>query len=298
MGIYLDPAKLRKDDVYVANDRVKLSTLTGMPNISGLDDAIVSNGKIVNVVSEKYGHLSNENFFKVVEKRLDEAGIKYLAQYTNRDDVSFAAEYILHDDTIAVQVKNGQDDTIRPMMRFTNAYDGSVKIAGQFGFYRQVCTNGLHVAEKSDIGFTVRRRGDVEEVVIERIGEMIHHFIENEYTTLRRKFDVLAERPIKDLKNFVRSVSLITGVLSYSASEKNPDKPSKNAKIVMETIDTESKTLHTRPNMWLGYNAFNAFIHGTNKPFQEQSKLDNQVFNLLYNMQANGLDVETLTLSN
>ena len=68
----------------------------------------------------------------------------------NRDNRSFAVDYILSDENWIVKVKN-VNDKLRPMLRFTNSYDGSCRTSGHFGFFREVCSNGLHIAQ-SEIG--------------------------------------------------------------------------------------------------------------------------------------------------
>ena len=96
---------------------------------------ILSDGKIVNVVSNSYGHLPNEVFYAGVENMLLEANISTATRSINRENRSFAVDHILNDDSLAITVKNGMDE-LRPMLRFTNSYDGSTRTSGHFGFYR------------------------------------------------------------------------------------------------------------------------------------------------------------------
>lgn len=272
---------LQQDPLMVQTDMVKLSELTGMPTTQGLEYAIISEGTICNTVSEKYGHLKNQNYFPVIEEALKSKGIKYLVRSINRNNVQFKVDYILNDDSIHIDIKKDGLDKIKPMLSFTNAYDGSVRIAGEFGYFREVCSNGLHVSN-TEIAFKIRRRGDVETIAIENIDKIIEKFISNENYELRKKFYVMAEKPITDLSQFVKFVGNVTGLFNYAASEKNPDTPSKNAKLVLETIDREAQLLHTKPTFWLGYNAFNEFIHGKDKiNFDKQSSQDKKLFNIV-----------------
>lgn len=55
--------RLQQDEVFVPVQLRPLEALTGMPNRKGMERAIVSNEKIVNVVSKRYGHIPNELFF-------------------------------------------------------------------------------------------------------------------------------------------------------------------------------------------------------------------------------------------
>jgi len=271
--------QLQNDNVLVKQQIVSLSSLTGLPSRRGLENAIVSGDQVVNVVSKSYGHLPNENFFCEVEAKLVESRIGYITRSFNRENRSFAVDYILSDDNWIVKVKNSSD-TLRPMLRFTNSYDGSCKTSGHFGFFRELCSNGLHTAQ-SEIGFSVKHRGDIIEAVIPEIKTMIEKFMDNEFYSIHRKFEVLAERPIKDLKDFVKTTTEELRLFQFECSEKNP-KPSLNARLVIETIQRESSLLNTEPSLWIGYNAFNALLHGKlKKTFQAQKNLDARIFETL-----------------
>ncbi|MBL0745818.1 DUF932 domain-containing protein [Chryseolinea lacunae] len=268
--------RLQNDNVFVKQQILSLSTLTGISSRKGLEKAIVSENQIVNVVSNSYGHLPNEKFFYEVEAKLIDAGIEYVTRSINRDNRSFAVDYILSDERWIVNVKNGYD-RLRPMLRFTNSYDGSCRTSGHFGFFREVCTNGLHTAH-AKVGFSVKHRGDIIQAVIPEIGELVQKFINNEFYSLHQKFEVLAERPIRDLKKFVKVTAEYFKLFQFECSEKNPES-SLNARTVLDTIQNEAWLLNTKPNFWLGYNAFNALLHGKLKrTFEAQSNLDGRIF--------------------
>lgn len=271
--------RLQNDDVFVKQQIVSLSSLTGMGSRRGLERAIISENQIVNVVSGSYGHLPNENFFYEVENKLIDAGIGYVTRSINRDNRSFAVDYILSDDKWIVKVKNGID-RLRPMLRFTNSYDGSCRTSGHFGFFREVCTNGLHTAH-SQIGFSVKHRGDIIQVVIPEVNGLVEKFMNNEFYSIHRKFEVLADRPIRDLKKFVKVTADQFNLFQFECSMKNRE-PSKNARLVIEGIEKEAWLLNTKPNYWLGYNAFNAVLHGKlKKTFDAQKNLDSRIFEML-----------------
>lgn len=270
---------LRSDDVFGKNQVVSLETLTGMPVRKGLEQAIVCEGQVVNVVSKSYGHLPNQKFFPEVEMKLIDEGIGYIVRSINRDNRSFALDYILSDDNLIVKVKNGVD-SLRPMLRFTNSYDGSCQTSGHFGFFREVCSNGLHVAH-SKIGFRVKHRGNVAQVVLPEIKELVNQFMNNEFYSIYRKFEVLAERPIRNLDDFVKTTAEHFKLFQFECSEKNPS-PSLNARLVLDSIVRESGMLVSPPNFWHGYNAFNSILHTKlKKPFEKQQHLDEKIFEYL-----------------
>lgn len=145
-------SNLQQDEIFVPSEMKSLRSLTQMESRRGLENAIISNGKIVNVVSNSYGHIPNELFFRRAEEMLTDAQLNYQKRTINRDDRSFITDFII-DDNSQFSVKN-EKDLILPMLRFKNSYDGSEKTSGHFGFYRQVCSNGLHVSQ-SEIEFAI-----------------------------------------------------------------------------------------------------------------------------------------------
>lgn len=266
---------LRQDSIYVESKVVDLSELTGMPVRKGISKAIVSEGEIVHVISPSYGFVPNEKYFMEVERNLIEADINYATRSINRQNSSFAVDYILSDDRYHINVKNGIDK-IMPMLRFTNSYDGG-PCSGSFGFFRQVCQNGLHVAN-TQVGFKIRHKSDVLQITMPGIKDLVQVFMDNEFYSLHKKFEVLAETPILDMAEFVKHTCTKLDLFKFETSEKNPDTPSKNAELVMDIMRKESNLLGTDPNLWIGYNAFNAFLHNGGKPFQKQRQMDGEIF--------------------
>lgn len=275
-------ADLRNDNVYTNVDRVAMVEITGKQSRQGLDYAILSNDKIVNVVSKRYALLKNEDFFLKVEERFIQEDIQVATKSINRGDGSFAVDYILNDESFIIKAKNAKD-ILRPMLRAVNSYDGSAKTSMQWGFFRQICTNGLHIAD-TKTGFSVRHIGDMAEAVIPRIDEMIELFISNEYYELQRKFEWLTQRPISDVQQFVNQVLEDTKLFRFDVSDKNPE-PSKRSQRVMEIIHNEAQLLGEQPNMWLGYNAFNEVLaNDLKKTFDQERSLDQRLFNTIYEL--------------
>jgi hypothetical protein len=239
--------------------------------------AIYSNNTLVNMVGKDYSILSNKNFFGEIEKQLKEKDIKVLKRSINRDERAFAVDHILNDDRYVVNVKNG-NDKIRPMLSFTTSYDGSTKTQGRFGFFREVCQNGLFTTT-SQIGFSMKRRGDLEYIVIGEVEKLIQKFMDNEFFEIKKKFEVLAETPILDLSKYVKMVCNETNIFQFEKSKEN-ESPSKTAETVIALIKHEAKLLNTESNLFLGYNAFNNVLHNKlKKTFNSQYDWDVKLFN-------------------
>jgi hypothetical protein len=275
-------SRLTNDNVMVTNKIVSLSTLVGMPVRKGMEQAVISDGTLVNTVSLQYGHLPNQTFFGEVERQLKANGVNYVTRSINRDNRSFVVDYILNDDTMTVNVKNGKD-RILPMLRFTNSYDGSNQTSGHFGFFREVCTNGLHVAQ-TELQFKAKHRGNIIEVSMDGIAAMIQKFFENEYFSITKKFETMATKHITDVNAFVESVAKDLKLFQFEKSAKNAE-PSLNAQLVIDTINREAKELNVTPNLWLGYNAFNELLHDKLKQtFDKQATVDAKMFDHILEM--------------
>lgn len=274
MGVYLN--KLQNDNVYVKHEVKSTSEMTNLKVRNGLTYAVISENEIVNFVSSQYGHLPNQDFFYKIEQMLINSDINYETRSINRDNRSFAVDYILNDERYNVNIKNGFDK-IRPMLRFTNSYDGSCKTSGKFGFFREVCSNGLHTS-KTEIGFNLRHNGNIQELVLPAITDIIYKFLDNEFFEIRRKFEIMADFKIVDAKEIVKRIADQTKIFKYECSDKNSE-PSLNARLVLETIERESNLLKEDINMWLVYNAFNELTHTKlKKTFDQQEKIDKAIF--------------------
>ena len=285
-----DQTGLRNDNVYP-----ELKVITGAefvekfgPTRKGWDQALVSDGVLVNMVGKNYGVVPNIDFFGQVENQLLNKDIKTLVRSINRDNSAFAVDHILADDRYTVRVKGSKkDDIIRPMISFTNSYDSSTKTTGKFGFYREHCKNGLHVLT-SEIGFSLRHKGKIMEVVLPEIQLLLEKFINNEYYEIHKKFVVLAETPIKNIEEYVKIACHDLGIFKFEKSDENPE-ASKNAEMVIQMIKREASVLGEQPSLWLGYNSLNFHIHNVSKrSIGAQYDLDAKIFN--YNMELAGVN--------
>ena len=273
---------MQQDNVIVSSEVKNFAELVNMPVRKGYEQVVISEGEIVNVVSNMYGHLPNEQFFLVVEEKLIEADVQYDIRSINRGNRSFAVDYILNDDRYNIVVANGKD-VIKPMLRFVNSYDGSCKTSGSFGYFRQVCTNGLHVAE-TKMSFAVKHKGSICEFVLPEIETLVNEFMNNEYYTLQEKANSLSQTRISNVQKFVKAICEETALFKFEKSDKNPE-PSLNASIVADTIIAEARYLDVEPNLWLGYNAFNEILHSKiQRTFEVQKNLDAKIFESVYAM--------------
>lgn len=272
---------LQQDEIFVPSEMKSLKTLTQMESRRGLENVIISNGKIVNVVSNSYGHIPNQLFFKKAEEMLSDAQLNYHKRTINKNDRSFITDFII-DDKSQFSVKN-KEDLILPMLRFKNSYDGSEKTSGHFGFYRKVCSNGLHVSQ-AEIEFSIKHSKNSTHLIMPRLNNLFDKFLDNEFYTITKKFDKMKEFKIIDTKEFVKAILVKTKLFRYECSDKNSD-PSKKSREVIEILNDEALLLNEEPNLWLGYNAFNSVLHNVlKKSFGQQERLDKKLFDEVYAM--------------
>lgn len=274
-------SNLQQDEIFVSSEMKSLKSLTQMESRRGLENAIISNGKIVNVVSNSYGHIPNQLFFKKAEQMLLDAGLNYHKRSVNRNDRSFIIDFIIEDSN-QFKLKN-KEDLILPMLRFKNSYDGSEKTSGHFGFYRKVCSNGLHVSQ-AEIEFSIKHSKNNTELIMPIMNGLFDKFLNNEFYTIVKKFEKMKDFKIIDTKEFVKAILDKTKLFKYECSDKN-EEPSKKSREVLETLNYEALLLNEEPNLWLGYNAFNSMLHNTlKKTFSQQEKWDKKLFNEIYEM--------------
>jgi len=274
-------------NIYPKVEVVNIAEKTGFKMRAGLDNFIVVDGEVVKVASKEYGLAKNEQFFGAFEEKLDAAGILYTKRAANNRNRNFKVDYILQDESFHINIKSdkkGAADVLKPMITAINSYDGSQQTIGGFAGYREVCSNGLHIAEMQ-IGFKLRHRGNIVEIVLPKIEDLIAQFMDNEFYTLSKKFEVLAESPVPNINEFVKYVLGKTGLAKYEKSEKQPDEPSKAAEHIIATMQTESQKLGVVPNLWLGYNAMNEYIHNSNnKLFTLKEEADKKMFAAIMEM--------------
>lgn len=272
---------LQQDEIFVPSEMKPLKNITGLESRRGLENVIVSNGKVVNVVSNSYGHIPNELFFGKAEQLLVDAGLSYHKRSINRNDRSFVVDFIIEDENQFL-LKNGQD-RILPMLRFKNSYDGSEKTSGHFGFYRQVCSNGLHVSQ-SELAFSIRHTINGTDLIMPNLDRLFDRFLDNEYYGIAQRFREMQEIELIDTRAFVKEILERTKLFRYECSDRN-DNPSKKSRELLDMITDERNNFSISPTLWDGYNAFNWMLHNTlKKPFSQQEKLDKVLFDEIYAM--------------
>lgn len=294
----------QNDNVFGSVEMVDTKDFFGGREVaSKMDKVIISNNRVVHTCSPSYGLLTNQDFFGKMEEELELEGLQFKTRSFNHNDSRFSVDYILDDDskiiTVNDQRNNGVDDTIVPMIRLTNSYDGSLKTAGYLGFFRKICHNGLHMTT-TQLEFKVKHTKGKMKLFIPNIEQLVQRFLSNEMFSIQDKIQKMQTHFIdeKQIENWIKELAKQERVWIDNSEENylkrlqkaeqsgkdiskvSPAKESPNIETVKSILIRDAETTGVEPNAWLLYSAFNEFIHSnTSQVFTNQKELDTKVFN-------------------
>ena len=294
----------QNDNVFGSVEMVDTKDFFGGREVaSKMDKVIISNNRVVHTCSPSYGLLPNQDFFGKMEEELKLEGLQFKTRSFNHNDSRFSVDYILDDDskiiTVNDQRNNGIDDTIVPMIRLTNSYDGSLKTAGYLGFFRKICHNGLHMTT-TQLEFKVKHTKGKMKLFIPNIEQLVQSFLSNEMFSIQDKIQKMQTHFIdeKQIENWIKELAKQERVWIDNSEESylkrlqkaeqsgkdiskvSPAKESPNIETVKSILIRDAETTGVEPNAWLLYSAFNEFIHSnTSQVFTNQKELDTKVFN-------------------
>ena len=294
----------QNDNVFGSVEMVDTKDFFGGREVaSKMDKVIISNNRVVHTCSPSYGLLPNQDFFGKMEEELVLEGLQFKTRSFNHNDSRFSVDYILDDDskiiTVNDQRNNGIDDTIVPMIRLTNSYDGSLKTAGYLGFFRKICHNGMHMTT-TQLEFKVKHTKGKMKLFIPNIEQLVQSFLSNEMFSIQDKIQKMQTHFIdeKQIENWIKELAKQDRVWIDNSEENylkrlqkaeqsgkdiskvSPAKDSPNIETVKSILIRDAETTGVEPNAWLLYSAFNEFIHSnTSQVFTNQKELDTKVFN-------------------
>jgi len=294
----------QNDNVFGSVEMVDTKDFFGGREVaSKMDKVIISNNRVVHACSPSYGLLPNQDFFGKMEEELVLEGLQFKTRSFNHNDSRFSVDYILDDDskiiTVNDQRNNGIDDTIVPMIRLTNSYDGSLKTAGYLGFFRKICHNGMHMTT-TQLEFKVKHTKGKMKLFIPNIEQLVQSFLSNEMFSIQDKIQKMQTHFIdeKQIENWIKELAKQDRVWIDNSEENylkrlqkaeqsgkdiskvSPAKDSPNIETAKSILIRDAETTGVEPNAWLLYSAFNEFIHSnTSQVFTNQKELDTKVFN-------------------
>lgn len=203
-----------------------------------------SSPKIVNFCSEDYNLVRNSDLINNFKASFAEAGFDIEARYMVSHDARFYMDFIAKGFEHQVLKK----DTILPMVRVQNSYDGRIKLGAKFGLYRVICSNGAMAPVRDTFSEIVGRHTDsvrlLAEEIVERASDLIGNF--DEVIAPMRK---LNERKVRDIEKMVEEVAEAVKF------------PKRQVEEVLDTIQEEMEQYSLPPTQWIVYNGFNNVLN-------------------------------------
>jgi len=223
---------------------------------------------LLNQCSNIYKLIPNADVFPNIEKVLDDNGIEYTVEYSHINHVRFYADYKITDKNYGYTMK-GTNDKIMPMLRVQHSYNGLTKYRIIFGFFRQVCSNGLTIAIEEMKRFNLVIVGKHTEQIIrsfDKLNEMLVYFGANAHMisgAITAKYDKLGgvwvAKPEDRLKEVLEATKIIivennkfntmNDIMSRISLEANKDNLGYDGKV----------------NNWLIYNGINQYLNDNNR---------------------------------
>lgn len=214
--------------------------------------------KILNVCSDRYELVPNDQIFPAIRHELNSRGVKFSETYRNTNNAIFNASYTLEDNSFKVGTAN---DVIKPKFEVTHSYNGQQKYSIVLGYFRLICSNGLVIPLEGKEDTTLQITGKHTQKILDSIGQlfdMIPQFLK-ENGGFIKKYEVLFDTKVDNFSDRVEEVMNATGI------KKGMDD-------VLATIRTEMSQLNIdKPNDWLVYNAINRLIYDDEKNVKLQA---------------------------
>lgn len=259
-AICFEPKIEDMQDIYgIAKKRAyPVSTLSHVNKVVTVTVPEMGNRRVVvNTCSPTYKLTRLETVLDNVESALED--FDYSVRYSHSEYCRFFIDYILKE---KMQVG---DDIIFPRLRVEHSYSGELKFGAKFGFFRQVCTNGLSVAHGQQMEFKTKNTKNSS--IQFELGKTLHSFL--------KKAETMKDAYSPLLGEYVEFEDLtIEKIIDYSKAPKSLLAAS------IETFNREA-TMGMERNMWLAYNSINFQLNHnyTSLNMQEwnRNKLDSQL---------------------
>jgi len=246
--------------------KVETESVFGIPANSDYSHAIIGNingiDTILNVCSDRYELVRNEEIFPVIRGILNDSGMKFTESYSMVNNARFYADYVIENESTFIGTKN---DIVKPLIRVRHSYNGLTKYAITFGYFRLICSNGLVIPVEGKEATNLHIAGRHTTAIrtsLDLLMEKLQYFVVNQ-NVLSNNFNTLSDQWVKDPKD------RITEVLEYSGITDRA------IETVFNSVQNEATQLYNgNINDWLIYNGVNQFIHnGDNKKVLEQKEI-------------------------
>lgn len=271
----------RRDALFKPVEIVKTSSLltpqfdgipvNSLPNLENTILVTTPEGmKVVNTCSNQYRLVPIQDVLLPFEEALDSV-FDYSAVYRHSDYCRFFVDYIMKKPS-----ETAVNDKIAPRIRLQHSYSGDVRYEVKFGFYRQICSNGLHAIgfdQKIRTKHTKNRLDEELGNMIEIVQEFVEH-AEDYMKPFQMMDEVIYDTPIMFEER-------IDAVIDLTGFPKNL----KENIVLRASLERAQNNL--KQSDWLIYNAMNYQLNHnyTELGMQEwnRQKLDERLLQFFLN---------------
>ena len=218
-------------------------------------------GRVVNACSKNYHLISNEELMTPLIEEL-ESQYDVEASFVSSRGARFYVDFTIKNEALSVM----KSDKIYPRIRLNNSYDGSIRYGLDFGFYRQICSNGLW-GFSWEKGFKLRHTPGTGAQALPRTMDAIGEFLGFAPKLLKSSYEPLVKH----------TLTLDTALERVQDVIENTKFSAKKGEAVLARLHEERKTLPL--NDFLVYNAFNYALYndGSKMKQHKKDKLDIQI---------------------
>lgn len=219
---------------------------------------------VLNICSKSYTLVKNEDIILPFEKALGEQ-FTFDTVIRERGNSRFYIDYIIKDELFTIARK----DKISPRVRVHNSYDGRLKFHLSYGFFRQVCSNGMVVGEKLKNLNLMHTEQMAENYAPSELVEGIQGFLDQAKDLIQPYID-LNNQKVTNVQDRVMEVIEETKF------------PTRQAEEVLARIEAERKQLNL-PYVtdWLVFNGFNFQLNHNEAINMDEHKKEKVDFEVL-----------------
>ena len=254
----VDTSSLFNDSYEIRSDRSKAVVVTK------------PHGKkaIVNFASPSYGLYSTTDLFNNLEDQMY-GKFDFKVEYSHENYKRFYADYTLIGRMTSIGNLAFKEDRVAPKIRVMHSYDSWIPFTFSVGFWRQICTNGLHgytFDQKTKVKNTLNAGVEIYRIMVQEMQDVLDNVSQIEVV-----YNDMANRQVKDWNERIAEVISSTNF------------PTKQSETVFQVLVSEAN-LGLPITDWLIYNAFNYQLnHNASIKVSEYKKMDidKEIFNVL-----------------
>lgn len=224
---------------------------------------------VVNACSKNYGLITNKELMTPLIELLEKS-YEVEAHASNWGFSKFYVDFVIKD----IEIKIQKRDKIFPRIRMNNSYDGSVRYQFEFGFWRQVCGNGLCVLLDELENGSIKMRhtpGNSKDAAIKTMAA-IEGFI-REVPRLTKGYHDLIEHEM-DKDDAIEMINLVIDEVKRFPRKKEEE--------VMDRMDKEIN-MGLPINAFMVYNALNYVLYKTDSQMKphKRDKVDLEILEFI-----------------